>query len=197
MKRNLVCAGVALLATACVPMSMTYFKPTGDGKVVLGYPCGGSPDTLRIKLPHGVSAAISVQRMSPGSLSAALSYYVPTDTSVRLVSGTMTVVDTESGNRQELIPPSVRQQCGTGPNDYGCERNVPPTTPMDGATVKDGSLFGLGRSNRGLFYHVDVPFAATAIAITPPDIEINGVRVHMSEIAFNERTTTEWTGICQ
>jgi hypothetical protein len=197
MKRNLVCAGMALLATACVPISMTYFRPTGDGQVILGYPCGGSPDTLRIKLPHGVSADISVMRMPGESLRAAVSYYIPTGTSVRLVSGTMTVVDTVSASRQELTPASVRQQCGTGPEDYGCERNVPPTTPMDGATVKDGSLFGLGKSDRGLFYDVDVPFAAEALAITPPDIEINGVLVHMNEVAFNERTTTEWTGICQ
>jgi hypothetical protein len=197
MKRNLVCAGAALLVTACVPIRMTYFKPTGDGQVVLGYPCGGSHDTLRIKLPRGVWADISVMRISGESLHAAVSYYVPADASVRLVSGTMTVVDTVAGSRHELTPPSVRQQCGTGPKDYGCERNVPPTTPMDGATVKDGSLFGLGKSDRGMFYDVDVPFAATALAITPPAIEINGVPVQINEIAFNEGTTTEWTGICQ
>lgn len=196
MNRILICVGVALMTIACVPMRMTYFEPTGDGQVVAA-PCGGSPRTLRIKLPHGVLADVDVIRRTDENLSAAVRYYVPDGASVRLVSGVMTVADAASGSRQELIPSAVRQQCGTSPEDYGCERNVPPTTSMDGATIKDGSLFGLSKSDRGLFYDVDVAFTAKVLAITPPDIEINGAVVHMKEIAFNEQTTTKWTGLCQ
>lgn len=72
-----------------------------------------------------------------------------------------------------------------------------PTTPMEGATIKDGSLFGASKSDRGLFYRVDVPSSAKALVVTPPDIEIDGALVEMKQIAFTERTTTEWTALCQ
>ena len=69
--------------------------------------------------------------------------------------------------------------------------------PWRGATIKDGSLFGLSKADRGLFYHVEVPSSANELAITPPDIEINGALVQVNKVTFKEQTSTRWTGLCQ
>ncbi len=196
MKKALGYAVLVLTVTACVPMRMTYFKPSGNGKVFAG-PCGGTPSTLQVQLPHGVRSGVDVVRSADQSLMATVAFYAPKGTSIRLVSGVMIVVDGVSGRRYELAPPTVRQQCRTESKSSACERNVPPTTPMEGATIGDGSLFGLGKADRGLFYHIDIPFVAKNLAIMPPEIEINGTLVRMNQINFNEQTSTEWAALCQ
>jgi hypothetical protein len=91
---------------------------------------------------------------------------------------------------------TVQQQCGTGPKDYGCIKTVDATTPLIGATIKDGSALGLGTATRQMFVSYNLGDEGSTFQVQLPEIEINGTLQKRSTATFSVTTGVVWTAMC-
>jgi hypothetical protein len=194
--RNVVLLSLLLLSLAgCLPIRETYYRPSGMGSAQAGA-CGSGPaDTMAVKLPGAVSLYVRAEQIPGGSVNVSFYYLVPQGSTIRLATDSVAVTDEDSHETARYLIQSVRQQCGTGASDYGCIKDVRPTAPMDGATIKDGSLFGMGTSARSMSFELQTDRNWRAFSVRPPDVEINGIARSLTGVKFVRTTGIVWAAV--
>jgi len=65
---------------------------------------------------------------------------------------------------------------------------------MDGATIKDGGIFG-GKHSRYMYFKITIDREWRAFSVDLPDVEINGNTLTLGEIKFVRTTETVWEGV--
>jgi hypothetical protein len=196
MRIHLAVLSGALALAGCFPTRETYLDPSGLGNTHAPRPCGGAPSEFELSLPAGVRATIYAFESNSGLTRVSIEYRVPTGATLRMTSGEVSIRNIGTGVRVSRVPTAVRQQCGTGASDYACERAVQPSTLLTGATIKDGSLLGAGRADRGMFVDLEFTGAFPPFELMLPELEVNGIRVAGNAVTYRRTTGVVWKAMC-